>query len=85
MKVPDNILFSIFQEQDARIRKNLSDKTLEISTGRKYQGISEDPPATYNVLDLKKGNSSTVPIFKKQALCRHKPQLYRPKPWKDRR
>jgi len=54
MKVPDNILFSIFQEQDARIRKNLSDKTLEISTGRKYQGISEDPPATYNVLDLKK-------------------------------
>jgi len=54
MKVPDNILFSIFQEQDARIRKNLSYKTLEISTGRKYQGISEDPPATYNVLDLKK-------------------------------
>ncbi len=54
MKVPDNILFSIFQEQDARIRKNLSDKTLEISTGRKYQGISEDPHATYNVLDLKK-------------------------------
>ncbi|QWK13751.1 MAG: flagellar hook-associated protein FlgL [Aquificota bacterium] len=54
MKVPDNLLFSIFQEQDARIRKNLSDKTLEISTGRKYQGISEDPPATYNVLDLKK-------------------------------
>lgn len=54
MKVPDNILFSIFQEQDARIRKNLSDKTLEISTGRKYQGISEDPPATYNVLELKK-------------------------------
>ena len=54
MKVPDNLLFSIFQEQDARIRKNLSDKTLEISTGRKYQGISEDPPATYNVLELKK-------------------------------
>ncbi len=54
MKVPDNILFSIFQEQDARIRKNLSDKTLEISTGRKYQSISEDPPATYNVLELKK-------------------------------
>jgi len=54
MKVPDNLLFSIFQEQDARIRKNLSDKTLEISTGRKYQSISEDPPATYNVLELKK-------------------------------
>jgi flagellar hook-associated protein 3 FlgL len=54
MKVPDNLLFSIFQEQDARIRKSLSDKTLEISTGRKYQSISEDPPATYNVLELKK-------------------------------
>lgn len=54
MKVPDNLLFSIFQEQDARIRKNLSEKTLEISTGRKYQGISEDPSATYNVLELKK-------------------------------
>lgn len=54
MKVPDNLLFSIFQEQDARIRKKLSDKTLEISTGRRYQSISEDPPATYNVLELKK-------------------------------
>ncbi|MFN3472286.1 MAG: hypothetical protein ACK4ZR_06770, partial [Aquificaceae bacterium] len=44
----------MFQEQDARIRKSLSDKTLEISTGRRYQSISEDPPATYNVLELKK-------------------------------
>ena len=54
MKVPDILLFSIFQEHDARIRKYLSDKTLELSTGRIYQGISEDPPATYNVLELKK-------------------------------
>ncbi|MFN3976869.1 MAG: flagellar hook-associated protein FlgL [Aquificaceae bacterium] len=54
MKVPDNLLFSLFQEQDARIRKKLSDKALEISTGRRYQSISEDPPATYNVLELKK-------------------------------
>ncbi len=54
MKVPDNLLFSIFQQQDARVRKNLSEKTLEISTGRRLQDISEDPPSTYHVLNLKK-------------------------------
>ncbi len=54
MKVPDNLLFSLFQEQDARIRKQLAEKSLEISTGRKYQSISDDPSATYKVLELKK-------------------------------
>ncbi|MFN7065724.1 MAG: flagellar hook-associated protein FlgL [Aquificaceae bacterium] len=54
MKVPDNLLFSIFQEQDARIRRELSKKSLEIATGKRYQSISEDPPTTYSVLELKK-------------------------------
>lgn len=54
MKVPDHFLFSIFQEQDASIRKRLSEKTLEISTGKKYQSISDEPTATYDVLNLKK-------------------------------
>ncbi|MCS7195955.1 MAG: flagellar hook-associated protein FlgL [Aquificaceae bacterium] len=54
MKVPDNLLFSLFKEQDARIRKQLSDKTLEIATGRKYVNVSDDPPTTYNLLELKK-------------------------------
>ncbi|MEN3027863.1 MAG: flagellar hook-associated protein FlgL [Aquificaceae bacterium] len=54
MKVPDNLLFSLFQEQDARIRKQLSDKTLEIATGKKYTSVSDDPPTTYDLLELKK-------------------------------
>ncbi len=54
MKVPDNLLFSLFQEQDARIRRQLSEKSLEIATGRKYRNISDDPSSTYNILELKK-------------------------------
>ncbi|MCS7171591.1 MAG: flagellar hook-associated protein FlgL [Aquificaceae bacterium] len=54
MKVPDNLIFSIFQEQDKVIRKQLSNKTLEISTGKKYTSISDDPPTTYNLLEIKK-------------------------------
>ncbi|WPM31866.1 flagellar hook-associated protein FlgL [Hydrogenobacter sp. T-2] len=54
MKVPDNLLFSLFQEQDARIRRQLAEKSLEISTGRKYRNISDDPSTTYNILELKK-------------------------------
>ncbi len=54
MKVPDNFLFSLFQEQDARIRRQLAEKSLEISTGRKYRNISDNPSSTYNVLELKK-------------------------------
>ncbi len=53
MKVPDSLIFSIFKEQDGRIRERLLDKGLEISTGKKYMRISEDVWATYNVLNLK--------------------------------
>ncbi|SHK39102.1 flagellar hook-associated protein FlgL [Thermocrinis minervae] len=54
MKVPDNLLFSLFVEQDASIRKKLEEKTLEISTGRRLQHISDDPGALLNITDLKK-------------------------------
>jgi flagellar hook-associated protein 3 FlgL len=54
MKVPDNLLFSLFIEQDARIKKELSEKTLDVSTGRRLRAISDEPTATYNVIELKK-------------------------------
>jgi flagellar hook-associated protein 3 len=54
MKVPDNLLFSLFIEQDARIKKELSEKTLDISTGRRVRALSDEPTATYNVIELKK-------------------------------
>lgn len=54
MRVPDYLLFSIFQEQDARIRRQLADKTLEVATGKRYRNISDEPVATYRVLELKK-------------------------------
>lgn len=54
MRVPDNLLFSLFQEQERKIREKLSEKTLEISTGRKYLRISDEPTATYHILELKK-------------------------------
>ncbi len=54
MKVPDNLLFSLFIEQDARIKKKLSEKTLDISTGRRVRALSDEPTATYNVIELKK-------------------------------
>jgi flagellar hook-associated protein 3 FlgL len=54
MKVPDNLLFSLFVEQDARIKKELSEKTLNISTGRRLRALSDEPTATYNVIELKK-------------------------------
>jgi flagellar hook-associated protein 3 FlgL len=54
MKVPDNLLFSLFIEQDARIKKGLSEKTLDISTGRRVRALSDEPTATYNVIELKK-------------------------------
>ncbi len=53
MKVPDNMIFAIFKEQDARIRERILDRGLEISTGKKYMRISEDVWATYNILNLK--------------------------------
>ncbi len=54
MKVPDLLLFSIFQKQDERIRERIAQKSVEIATGRRIQNISDDPPATLNVLSLKK-------------------------------
>jgi flagellar hook-associated protein 3 FlgL len=54
MKVPDNLLFSLFIEQDARIKKGLSEKTLDVSTGRRVGALSDEPTATYNVIELKK-------------------------------
>jgi flagellar hook-associated protein 3 FlgL len=54
MKVPDNLLFSLFIEQDARIKKKLSEKTLNVSTGRRLRALSDEPTATYNVIGLKK-------------------------------
>jgi flagellar hook-associated protein 3 FlgL len=54
MKVPDNLLFSLFIEQDARVKKGLSEKTLDVSTGRRLRALSDEPTATYNVIELKK-------------------------------
>ena len=54
MKVPDNLLFSLFIEQDARIKKGLLEKTLDVSTGRRVRALSDEPTATYNVIELKK-------------------------------
>jgi flagellar hook-associated protein 3 FlgL len=54
MKVPDNLLFSLFVEQNARIKKGLSEKTLDVSTGRRVRSLSDEPTATYNVIELKK-------------------------------
>jgi len=54
MKVPDNLLFSLFIEQDARIKKGLSEKTLDVSTGRRVRALSDEPTATYNVIEIKK-------------------------------
>ncbi|WP_333784601.1 flagellar hook-associated protein FlgL [Thermocrinis sp.] len=53
MRVPDNLLFSIFQDQEARIKKVLSEKTLDIATGRRVRALSDDPSTTYNVIQLK--------------------------------
>ena len=54
MKVPDNLLYSIFQFQDERIREELAKRTIEISTGKRIHNLSDDPPATFNVMNLKK-------------------------------
>lgn len=54
MKVPDNLVYSIFQFQDERIKRELIRKTIEISTGKRIHDLSDDPPATFNVMNLKK-------------------------------
>ena len=54
MKVPDNLLYGLLIEQDRNIRKNLSEKALEISTGRRLRNISDDPLATFDILNIKR-------------------------------
>ncbi len=53
MKMPDFLIYSVFQRQDDRIRRNITDRGIEISTGRKYKNISDNPSATYNINQLK--------------------------------
>jgi len=53
MKVPDNLIYSVFQYQDERIREELVRKTVEIATGKRVQDISDDPVATFNIMTLK--------------------------------
>ncbi len=54
MKVPDNLLYSIFQQQDRRIREGIARTTTEIATGKRIHNLSDDPVATFNVVNLKK-------------------------------
>ncbi len=54
MKVPDYLIYTVFQQQDERLKRELTRKTLEIATGKRIQNLSDDPVATYNVLQLKK-------------------------------
>lgn len=54
MKVPDNLLYTIFQQQDERIRQGIARKTIEISTGRRVHNLSDDPVATFNIISLRK-------------------------------
>ncbi len=54
MKVPDSLIYSIFQQQDERLRRELTRKTVEIATGKRVQDLSDDPVATFNILRLKK-------------------------------
>ncbi len=52
--MPDNLLYSLFVEQEGRIKKELANKTLDVSTGRRVRNLSDDPLATFDVLSLKK-------------------------------
>ncbi len=54
MKVPDSLLYSIFQKRDQELRERIDRKTVEISTGKRIINISDDPVATFNVVSLKK-------------------------------
>jgi flagellar hook-associated protein 3 FlgL len=54
MKVPDSLLFSIFIQQDEKLRERISRKVTEISTGKRIINLSDDPVATFNVISLKK-------------------------------
>ncbi len=52
--MPDNLLYTVFQQQDERIRERIARKTVEISTGKRIHNLSDDPVATFNILSLKK-------------------------------
>ena len=67
MKVPDNLVYSVFRDQDERLRERITRKTIEIATGKRIQNISDDPPATYEVLSLKK-EISQLSQFSKNRL-----------------
>ncbi len=54
MKVPDNLLYTVFKYQDDRIRESIAKKMIEISTGKKVHNISDDPVVTQSVMNLKK-------------------------------
>ncbi len=54
MKVPDNLIYSLFIQQDNSIRRKISDRTLDISTGRKLRNLSDEPASTVEILNLKK-------------------------------
>ncbi|ADC89731.1 flagellar hook-associated protein 3 [Thermocrinis albus DSM 14484] len=54
MRVPDYFIFSLLKEQEAKVRRQLEDKILEVSTGRKVRSISDEPNVTFNVISLKK-------------------------------
>jgi len=54
MKVPDSLLYSIFIQQDEKLRDRISRKVTEISTGKRIINLSDDPVATFNVISLKK-------------------------------
>lgn len=67
MKVPDNLMYSVFQFQDERIKKKLTEKTIEIATGKRVKDISDDPEATFNILNIKK-DISELSQFSKNRL-----------------
>ncbi len=54
MKMPDFLIYSVFKRQDDAIKKEITDRSVQISTGRKYKNISDNPAATYNINQLKK-------------------------------
>ncbi len=60
-------MYSIFKSQDERLREQITRKTIEIATGKRIQNISDDPPATYEVISLKK-EISQLSQFSKNRL-----------------
>ncbi|RLJ69875.1 flagellar hook-associated protein 3 [Hydrogenivirga caldilitoris] len=67
MKVPDSLLYTIFQQQDEKLRESIARKTMEISTGKRVHNLSDDPVATFNILSLRK-DISQLSQFSKNRL-----------------